>query len=207
MELTEHIARVRREITDDGGTKAVILLRGYDTTVEDLWETCTVPDRLARWFEPVSGDLRVGGRYRLQDSGTAGTVEHCEPPGRLRVTWEYEGDVSHVELTITDRDGHAELRLEHVMTDGEHWTEFGPGAAGVGWDLSLLALGLHLDGDPLADPAAMEAFTTSDDGVALVRRATSAWADAHAAAGADPDVARAAAERTCAFYAGSAQPG
>ena len=33
----------------------------YDTDIDDLWEACTNPERLARWIAEVSGDLRVGG--------------------------------------------------------------------------------------------------------------------------------------------------
>ena len=33
----------------------------YDTDIEDLWDACTDPERLARWIAKVSGDLRVGG--------------------------------------------------------------------------------------------------------------------------------------------------
>ena len=32
----------------------------YDTDIDDLWEACTTPERLARWIAEVSGDLRVG---------------------------------------------------------------------------------------------------------------------------------------------------
>ena len=206
-DLVEAIERVRRETRDGGTTKTVILSRSYDTTVEDLWEACTLAERLARWFEPVGGDLREGGRYRLQDSGTTGTVERCEPPTRLRVTWEWEGSSSHVELTLGERDGRAELLLEHVMPHDRHWDEYGPGATGVGWDLSLLALAMHLAGDARAEPAEMERFTTSTEGVGLLHRAGVAWATAHTASGADPETARAAAERTVAFYAGSTQSG
>ena len=33
----------------------------YDTDIDDLWQACTTPERLARWIAEVSGDLRVGG--------------------------------------------------------------------------------------------------------------------------------------------------
>ncbi len=206
-DLVAHIEQVRRETVDRGATKVVILARSYATTVEDVWQACTDPARLARWFEPVAGDLRLGGRYRLEGSGTTGTVEHCDPPGHLRVTWEWEGSVSHLEVTVAERDGVAELRLEHVMAHDEHWDSYGPGATGVGWDLSLLALALHLAGDARAEPAEFERFTTTPEGTGLVRRAGSAWADAHVVSGAAAEAAGEAAERTVAFYSGSTQPG
>ena len=33
----------------------------YDTSIDDLWQACTAPERLARWSAEVTGDLRVGG--------------------------------------------------------------------------------------------------------------------------------------------------
>ncbi len=29
----------------------------YDTDINDLWDACTKPERLARWIAEVSGDL------------------------------------------------------------------------------------------------------------------------------------------------------
>ena len=61
----------------------------YDTDIDDLWEACTDPDRLARWIAEVSGDLRVGGHRapRLhQHLGRAGVIETCEAPHHLLLT-------------------------------------------------------------------------------------------------------------------------
>jgi uncharacterized protein YndB with AHSA1/START domain len=62
----------------------------YDTDIDDLWAAFTDPGRLARWYGRVEGDLRPGGQFRLHifDAGidSAGRVETCEPPRRLRVS-------------------------------------------------------------------------------------------------------------------------
>jgi uncharacterized protein YndB with AHSA1/START domain len=62
----------------------------YDTDIDDLWSAVTDPDRIARWYGRVEGDLRPGGEFRLYvddaDSDHAGRVEVCEPPRRLLVT-------------------------------------------------------------------------------------------------------------------------
>ena len=59
----------------------------FDTEIEDLWSALTDPDRLARWYGQIEGDLRVGGEYRRRvfASGAEGTgrVEACAPPRRL----------------------------------------------------------------------------------------------------------------------------
>jgi hypothetical protein len=51
----------------------------YEGTLDDLWDACTNPKRIPRWFLPVSGDLRVGGRYQLEGNAS-GTIERCDPP-------------------------------------------------------------------------------------------------------------------------------
>jgi uncharacterized protein YndB with AHSA1/START domain len=60
----------------------------YDTDIDDLWAAITDPDRLARWYGRVAGDLRPGGEFRLYtaDLDSTGRVEVCEPPRRLVVT-------------------------------------------------------------------------------------------------------------------------
>jgi len=46
-----------------------IFTRVYETTIEELWDACTSPDRLRRWCVPVTGDLRVGGRFQQVNTG------------------------------------------------------------------------------------------------------------------------------------------
>lgn len=184
-----------------------ILTRSYDTTVEDLWDAITTPERLARWFMPVEGDLKVGGRYQLKGNA-GGTITRCDRPEALDVTWEIMGGTSWVQVRLAPDGKRARLTLEHIAhKDGigeEHLKKYGPGAVGIGWDLGLRGLRQHLlDPAVKLDPAAAEAWTLSDEGKAYVRAAGEAWAAAHAAAGEDPDEARAKAERTIAFYTGA----
>lgn len=61
----------------------------YDTGIDDLWDACTRPERLARWLVTVSGDLRRGGTVdAVFSSGWAGElrVEECEAPRHLLLT-------------------------------------------------------------------------------------------------------------------------
>jgi len=41
-----------------------------------------------------------------------------------------------LEISAADR-GTAELVLRHALPDDDHWAQFGPGAVGIGWELSL----------------------------------------------------------------------
>jgi uncharacterized protein YndB with AHSA1/START domain len=184
-----------------------VAIRIYDTTVEDLWDAITTPERLARWFLPVEGDLRLGGRYQLKGNA-GGTITRCQRPEALDLTWEFMGGTSWVNLRLAPEGKKARLTLEHIAhKDGigeEHLKKFGPGATGVGWDLGLQGLERHLAAPELAiDPAAFEAWTTSSEGKAFIRRCGEAWGEAYIASGADPEEARAQAERTIAFYTGA----
>jgi uncharacterized protein YndB with AHSA1/START domain len=74
--------------TADG--KGVVRIEDrYDTDIQDLWSALTDPDRLARWYGEIKGDLRVGGEFStyVESAGLHGfgRVEVCEPPQRLRV--------------------------------------------------------------------------------------------------------------------------
>src|SRR5262245_61666770 len=80
-----------------GTARTVTLARIYDTSVKDLWSACTESERIQRWFVPVSGDLRVGGRFQVQGNA-AGTVEKCDPPRSFAATWEMGGETSWIEL-------------------------------------------------------------------------------------------------------------
>jgi uncharacterized protein YndB with AHSA1/START domain len=159
-----------------------VAVRLYDTTVEDLWDAITTPERLARWFLPVEGDLKLGGRYQLKGNA-GGTITRCDPPEALDVTWEFMGATSWVNLRLTAESKQTRLTLEHVAhKDGigaEHLKKYGPGATGIGWDLGLHGLKQHLANPAVAiDPAAFEAWTLSSEGKAFIRKCGEAWCEA-----------------------------
>jgi uncharacterized protein YndB with AHSA1/START domain len=199
----------RVEPRDHQGKPALVgvATRIFDTTVDDLWEAVSTPKRLARWFLPVEGDLRLGGRYQLKGNA-GGTITRCDPPEALDLTWEFAGGTSWVNVRLTAAGEKARLTLEHIAhKDGigeEHLKKYGPGATGVGWDLALHGLKQHLSDPAVAmDPSAFEAWTLSSEGKSFVRSCGEAWAEAYIASGASPDEARAQAERTIAFYTGT----
>jgi uncharacterized protein YndB with AHSA1/START domain len=198
-----------REVADrawDGKpAKAVVAARLYATDPDDLWDALTNPERIPRWFSPVSGDLKLGGRYQIEGNA-AGTILRCEPPAALDITWEFGGGTSWVTLRLAPEGAGTRLTLEHIMLveymTGEHWLQFGPGAVGVGWDLSFLGLGLHLASGAAKLPETEPAWMASDQAKAFMRGSADAWADAHIASGEDPASARAMAANTAKFYTG-----
>jgi uncharacterized protein YndB with AHSA1/START domain len=58
----------------------------FDTEIDDLWGALTEPDRLAKWYGEVEGELAQGGEFtvRITLAGErTGLVEACEPPQHL----------------------------------------------------------------------------------------------------------------------------
>jgi uncharacterized protein YndB with AHSA1/START domain len=207
IDIVGELSAIHRETgeakTPNGAGRTVVLRRDYQASVDDVWDAITNPDRINRWFVPVSGDLRLGGRYQIEGNA-GGEILRCEPPRLLALSWIYgepkEGDFSEVTVRL-DADGpdRTTLELEHVaIVEADRWTEFGPGAVGVGWDLTLLGLSLHLQGGSIEDPRAWEVSAEARD---FMTRSSAAWREAHEASGATPEEAANAAANTKQFYA------
>jgi uncharacterized protein YndB with AHSA1/START domain len=199
--------RVGGRVLDSGEARSVSLSRTFSAAIDDVWDACTNPERIPRWFLPISGDLRVGGRYQLEGQA-GGTVERCDPPNGFRATWEFGGDVSWIELRLSAiASERTRFELEHIAhVDVARWLEYGPGAVGVGWDLLLAGLEIHLrTHQPLNAQDAAD-WNASPAGKLFVRQVSERWGAASAAAGTDAAEARAAARRTTAFYTGEEPP-
>lgn len=204
IEVTHRLNTVRRtvgtRVLEPGEARTVTVSRVYDTELEDLWDACTNAERIPRWFLPVSGELRLGGTYQLEGNA-GGKIERCDPPNGFSATWEYGGEVSWIELRLTPEAEGTRFTLEHIAhVSDERWAEFGPGAVGIGWDLMLTGLTLHLSSGGTVDPAAAMAWTMSEEGRQFITTASELWRDASIAAGTDPTEAGTAAERVTAFY-------
>ncbi|MFT4233345.1 MAG: SRPBCC domain-containing protein [Leucobacter sp.] len=202
---------LRTEEVDGAPAHVQTLVQEYPAGIDDVWDAATSAERIARWFLPVSGELRLGGRYQLEGNA-GGEVLACSPPAdgaaEYRVTWEMGGGVTWLAVRLTaDGPDRTRFELEHTArtadVPAEMWEMFGPGATGVGWDGGLLWLSLHLGAVPgsLA-PEEAAAWAVTDEGRAFYRAAADGWAAAHIAAGADPETARRNADATYGFYTG-----
>jgi uncharacterized protein YndB with AHSA1/START domain len=146
------------------GKGAVRVQDRYETDIDDLWEALTSPDRLARWYGQVEGDLRQGGRFRLHaeasDLDSEGTIDACEPPRRLVVTAR-ETDESYqrgqgmppfdetTEVTLT-ADGDGTVLVIQVQGMPLEAVAF----YGVGWQIHAEHLASYLAGREFGDAEA-----------------------------------------------------
>ena len=195
---------VTREVRSGsrGGRPATFAVapRTYPTDRADLWDAVTNPDRIPRWFLPVTGDLRVGGRYQFEGNA-GGVVEGCDEPESFTVTWEMGPMVSWVAVTLTPAEDGTTLELVHeAHVDPGLWGQFGPGAVGVGWDLALMALGLHAASGEQVDREEGTRFPLTPAGLEFTRVSATGWAEAAIGDGDEPGPAHEAAARTVAFY-------
>ena len=209
----QSVTRAYRTEERDGEQMHVQSLeQTYPAALADVWEAVTSAERIPRWFLPVSGDLRLGGRYQFEGNA-GGEITACEPPSagaaEFSATWEAMGSVSWLTVRLAEVDAErTSFELEHTSrvadVPAEMWDTFGPGATGVGWDGGLLGLSLHLGGvEGSLSPAEAEAWAGTDEGRSFYRGAADGWAVAHAASGEDPAVAQQRADATYGFYTGT----
>ena len=211
IDIVREIEAVQREVGEGrvpaGVGRAIRLRREYDAPIEEVWDALTNPERIGRWFLPISGDYRLGGRYQLEGNA-GGEIIACERPNRLKVTWVYgpeapdanDPNASELELRLSALSAETtRFELEHIaIVPDEMWSQFGPGAVGIGWEQGLLGLSLHLRGGSVEDPIAWQ---LSAEGREFATRSSESWGEANRAAGADPEAVALAVANSTAFYA------
>ncbi|QVQ52728.1 SRPBCC family protein [Spiractinospora alimapuensis] len=202
----DRVHRVVGRATVDGGPGYVVTLdQTYETDVADLWDACTTAERLSRWLGPVTGELTLGRRYQIQDNA-GGTIQRCERPRELALTWEFDGEATLLEVRLTPEGTDlARLELRHHAPDNEFWRRYGPGATGTGWEYALFVLAGYIEGWG-DDMAAEEAWFSSPEGQRFTADSSQRWADAATTAGEDPALATLRARRVTAFFTGQPEP-
>jgi uncharacterized protein YndB with AHSA1/START domain len=90
IDVNQQINAVRRQVgtrvLEAGEARTVTVSQSYDAAVEDVWDACTNPERIPRWFLPITGDLRPAGATsstatRAGRSSAATHREASPPPG------------------------------------------------------------------------------------------------------------------------------
>ncbi|MFC4047470.1 SRPBCC domain-containing protein [Dactylosporangium siamense] len=123
----------------------------YDTDIDDLWDACTNPERLARWIAKVSGELRVGGSIHAVFTSTwtgPGRIDACEKPHHLLITTEPgTSDEAQIEAWLSQEGSRTRLIVEErgLPLNRLHFY-------GAGWQAHLEDLGRSLGDEPAAGP-------------------------------------------------------
>jgi len=145
----------------------------------------------------ILGELNAVHRetgHRRLPTGQAPTGERTVVLRR-----RYDAPIEDVWDAITNAgQGATAFELEHAGLGGQQWAEFGPGAVGVGWDLTLLGLRLHLLGGSIDDAGAWEG---SPEARQFMTRSSNAWGEALRATGLSAAEVARMVENTTRFYA------
>ena len=175
IDILEHINAVQREVSRTGETVTVRMRRSYQAEPEELWDALTDPERMRRWFWPVTGDFKVGGTFQLEHNA-GGEILECEPPKRFKVT--FGGPTSLLELRlVTGAGASTELELEHSMSEPPAPGGSGALWVGPGWDGGLLGLALYVDGDLAEDSNPVE-LADSPEVISFNEKSVRAWIEA-----------------------------
>ncbi len=117
IEINGQLNAIQREVrrcpVASGEGIGVLVRRAYDGPIGEVWAALTDPDRLKRWFLPVSGAVRVGGTFQTEGNA-GGEILRCEAPRLLRVTWGGETSVVELRLAPTG-DIATTLELDHTV--------------------------------------------------------------------------------------------
>jgi uncharacterized protein YndB with AHSA1/START domain len=174
IDIASHLTAVHREValrtTDSGDMVSAVLRRHYDAPALDVWGAITEPDRIRRWFLPLTGDLRAGGSFQLEGNA-GGSILHCEEPHRLSVT--FGGPTSTVDVRLTETDGTTTLELTHTVPIEIARSGAGALFVGPGWDGALMALALFTAGEVIDDPVAAGNSLEAQE---FSRQSVAAWA-------------------------------
>ncbi len=205
INVDSHLNAIERQVElterDEKAVSTVKVARSFNTSMQNMWDALTNRERISQWFLPITGDLELGGSYALEGNAS-GSITACTPRSHVSLTWEFAGDISWVDLRVSERAPDSViLELDHTAVLSPHWDQFGAGATGVGWEMGYLGLFLYLV-HPNEDKLDEEAFTVSEEGNRFITGSSQGWANASIAAGIDATMANAAAERTTAFYLG-----
>ncbi|UNX53198.1 SRPBCC domain-containing protein [Georgenia sp. TF02-10] len=171
--------------TDHGPATAAVLRRRLEAPIQDVWAAVTTPNRVDRYFLPLSGDLRDGGRYAFEGQAS-GRILACVAPNLLRLEWvpPDRGEADQVEVRLTaDGDDATWLELEHASVADVFHTDLSGARFSpvIGWEGPLHYLGEYLRG-VLPDRPSTEWYVL--DEVEELRLATlraAEWATAEAA--------------------------
>ena len=179
--------------------------RTYDAEITELWNAITNAERISHWFAPITGELKLGGRYQLEGNA-GGEITRCDAPTAVDITWECGGNISWVTVRLESVSDGTRLTLEHLIgkdsASEEHWKKYGPGATGVGWELGFLALGSYLKSGEPVEESETNTWLGSTDGKAFIKKCAQSWGEAHALAGEAQATAEAMATETATFYCG-----
>ena len=207
IDIAREIDAVQREVGEGriAGVEArtIRLQRDFDAPIDDVWDALTNPERIGRWFLPISGDYRLGGRYQFEGNA-GGEILACDRPNLLKASWLY-GEPTSDDAALGSRD---------PAVDRRRWSDparFPTHGGRAGRDVEPVRAGRRRRrlgrGVVGAHPSSPRRVDRRPAGLAAVGRGTrfstrssEAWGEASRASGTDPETVALWVANSTAFY-------
>ncbi len=81
IDIASHLKAIHREVgnrpTESGEVVFVSLRRRFNSPIEEVWDAVTRPERMQRWFLPISGTCGSAETFQLE--GTLGATSSSAP--------------------------------------------------------------------------------------------------------------------------------
>jgi uncharacterized protein YndB with AHSA1/START domain len=156
-------------MTDDDGRSSsrtgdlvLVVRRTIRASPARLFEAWTRPEQLVAWWGPrpvrcagAAVDLRVGGRYRIENELPGGARLFIEgeftlvdPPRKLVYTWRVRPGSAEAELVTVQFDAKEPSVTEVVVSHERIATAAARDSHEGGWNGCLEGLALHLSDSP-----------------------------------------------------------
>lgn len=137
------------------GADAVVFVRTFDVSAEQVWAMISRSELTARWFgtfdgDPAEGHVMVSMNAEGDDNTTPirYSVDRCEPPRLLQVSSSTDVGDWDLELRVEPSGSGSTLALSHLVTDPASIDSIGPG-----WEYYLDRLAAAIAG---TDPGAVD---------------------------------------------------
>ncbi len=120
-------------IHDTPEGKHLTIERTFRATVQDVWASLTEPERLARWYGTVEGELRAGQTVTITMTAEEGApaeqvrIIECEPPRRFVIETAGMGAPWQLQMELVETDGVTTMTFVHALTDDLDAADVGPG--------------------------------------------------------------------------------
>jgi uncharacterized protein YndB with AHSA1/START domain len=121
------------------GGRSVLVRRGFDASVGQVWAAVSSAERLAAWLGPVTGRLEVGSV--IDFAGAVVEIVECRPPLRLELRWTLMGETNDLRLELRALPHGTEVTVEHAGLVNPAAVGYGPS-----WEERLQHLAEHLAG-------------------------------------------------------------
>ncbi len=111
----------------------LIIERSFSASIEDVWASLTEPERVARWYGTIEGDLMAGQTIMVtmvaEDGAPAEPMQiiECDAPRRFLIETAGMGEPWRLLVELAEVTGITTMTFTHDLGDDLDAADVGPG--------------------------------------------------------------------------------